>query len=571
MSDPSCRVLVVDDDPSQLRLLSKWLEAAGYEVTRATDGQEAITAIQRHAPHILVADWEMPRIDGLELCRWLRQQDLATYVYTLIVTCHSSSADMVAALEAGADDFLRKPINKPELLARVRSGLRILELERRLNARAQSDPLTGLATRRAFLEQLEREWSRSCRSSIPLSCVMLDIDFFKRINDTFGHRAGDQVLRDVATVLSESCRGGDFVGRYGGEEFCLLLPETTEENAVLGANRVRQRIAAMVKVLGDDGHPVTASFGVAQRRTDTQGPEELIDLADQALLIAKRTGRDRVTGFQSLASSAGLLTNAAGPGAMFQGLTARQVMTTVVAGLHQDDTAGIATQFFLQWRLNSAPVVDDVGQLVGILSEHDVMSIMLWPQWWLSKIRDVMKRNAVCYDEGTPVLTIYEFLSRVSIRGVVIVNDRRPTGVIDRSSLLRWFTNRLAVSPDVPAEELPCSDPSIVESGLPLDSRLVAQQIACTLRREAEELERRITLTSDEWVPSIVGGVSRIEDLINDLLAFTRHVNLAGHVQHTDATTVTPPVVGVDAAGSQLWSPLDYEPDLSTPVQDGRE
>ncbi|MCA9143382.1 MAG: diguanylate cyclase [Planctomycetales bacterium] len=550
MSNEPVNILIADDDSALLRLLRKWMESSGYIIESAGDGRQAIAAIETSCPHILIADRDMPHIDGIELCRWLRKQDLPRYVYTIVVTSHCSSDNMVEAFEAGADDFLKKPIDKAELVARVKSGLRVLELESKLNVLVKTDSLTGLATRRTFFELAEREWSRARRHHIPLSAVMIDIDFFKRINDTYGHRVGDQALRAVAKVLQESCRGSDVIGRYGGEEFCVLLPETDESHAIAWAERVRERLASKDKLVDGLSTSITASFGVAERLADTNQPDTLVDLADQALLVAKRSGRDRVVGFQSLATSTCARTTVAGPEAMFDGLVARNVMTTVIAGLSENETVGRAARYFLRFRFNSAPVVDDAGKLVGILSERDVMSIMMWPKWWSTTIKDVMKRNVVCYEESSPVVAIYDFLSRVSLRGVIVVKDGRPTGMINRGSLLRWFTNLLAMTPgsmmDAPALE------AISKEGpTSADPREHVAMIARALVTEVTGLEDRIGREESDLVPAVVGGVSRIEELLNDLLAFSRDANVVGFGSEQNAPQSNDPTVGtlVDLLG----------------------
>src|SRR5688572_4181278 len=185
------KVLLVDDDPAMLRLLAKWLEAEGYEVLRAGDGRAAMEMIEAEHPRLLVTDWEMPNLNGLELCRWVRSQNFGHYLYTIFITVRTESADMLKGLEAGADDFLKKPVDRNELLARIRAGSRVMELEQRLSLLANTDGMTGLSTRRVLFDDLKREWSRSSRYHTPLSCVMIDIDYFKRINDTHGHQAGD--------------------------------------------------------------------------------------------------------------------------------------------------------------------------------------------------------------------------------------------------------------------------------------------------------------------------------------------------------------------------------------------
>jgi PleD family two-component response regulator len=201
MPTEALKVLLVDDDPAMLRLLAKWLEAEGYQVLRAGDGRMAAELIEAERPRLLVTDWEMPNLDGLELCRWVRSQNFGHYIYTVFLTVRSDSTDMLKGLEAGADDFLKKPVDRNELLARIRAGSRVMELEQRLRLLANTDALTGLPTRRVLFDDVQREWGRAERYHNPLSCVMIDIDFFKRINDIHGHQAGDEVLRAVGHEL----------------------------------------------------------------------------------------------------------------------------------------------------------------------------------------------------------------------------------------------------------------------------------------------------------------------------------------------------------------------------------
>ncbi len=527
MSAGQLNVLLVDDESGTLRLLSQWLEGAGFSVTTASDGCQAAVAIEAACPHILLADWMMPGMDGMDLCRWLRRQETPHYVYTILFSGRSGDDDMVRGLEAGADDFLKKPVVHGELLARLQAATRVLDWEQRLRELAAADVLTGLANQRTLYECMEREWGRAKRHHYPLSCVMLDIDFFKRVNDTLGHAAGDTVIRRVATMLRENCRTSDVVSRYGGEEFCVLLPETDERNAVLWADRVRRALAATKIPVGGKEISVTASFGVAQRLDDTQSPETLVDLADQALLVAKRSGRDRVVGFQSIGQSSQLQSAAEGAAALFNHLPARTVMTTIVASLQQDEPVGRAANHFLRFRFSSAPVVDERGKLVGMLSEKDVMAIMLMPNWWSHKIKDVMKTNVVYYEEDTPALSIFEFLCRVSMRSVVIVNDGRPTGILSRGSLLRWFTNSQRNETFAGGEE-----PSSAR-GAELAPRLSAigprESLLLTARAlstEAAALELRLRSDDDDLVPCLVGGASRMQELVNDLLANSRYANV---------------------------------------------
>ena len=238
MTPANYRVLLVDDDPAMLRILSKWLAKAGYPVRTAVDGQEALEAIELECPDFLVTDWEMPRLDGLELCRRVREMLLPHYVYIIFLTVRTGAKEMIAGLENGADDFLTKPVTEGELLARMRSSLRVLELERRLSVMAHTDSLTGLLTQRSFYESLEKEWHRAKRFHLPLSCVMMDLDFFKQVNDVHGHQAGDSVLKFVAELLVDNCRASDTVCRYGGEEFCTMSAgDQRERGGGLGGTR----------------------------------------------------------------------------------------------------------------------------------------------------------------------------------------------------------------------------------------------------------------------------------------------------------------------------------------------
>jgi diguanylate cyclase (GGDEF)-like protein len=403
-------------------------------------------------------------------------------------------------------------------LARLRAGTRVLAWERRLREMANTDGLTGLMTQRTFYEILQKEWSRVKRLHLPLSCVMIDLDFFKRINDVHGHPAGDQVLRRAAKLMLEKTRSSDTVCRYGGEEFCVLLPETNEESAALWAERMRMALAMERIALGEEPLQITGSFGVAQRYDDTQTPEQLIDQADQALLCAKRTGRDRVIRYQSLDSSGDLKIESDAQADLFAGIEARHVMTPLVLCLHEEETIGQAAEFFLRSRINSAPVVDDEGNLSGVLSEKDLMMTLVSPDYWQLPLRDVMKPNVITYEESTPVRTIYEFLCRVSLRRVVIVDGGRPTGVISRGTLLRWFRNLVIGKGLVPAE---FSRLDATESD-PYRSKERLVETARTLARQAAELYAQFQQGGEDLMPFIVGSSTAMQDLLNDLLAHSR-------------------------------------------------
>jgi diguanylate cyclase (GGDEF)-like protein len=517
------RILLIDDDAASLRLMSLWLEEAGYTVHCVSSGEAALESVAADCPHFVISDWDMPGMDGLELCRRLRQEKLAHYVYTLLVTGKSRPEDIVQGLEAGADDYIAKPVHRAELLARVRAGGRLLELESRLAELARTDPLTGVPTQRVFYEAAEKEAERVRRYRLPLSCVMLDVDFFKRVNDTYGHQAGDQVLKGVAQLLAASCRATDSLCRYGGEEFCALLPETTEQDAALWADRVRRGLLEIDFVY--DGRPlrVTASFGVASMASPSLGAAELVDRADQALLVAKQTGRDRVVCFSTL-DDRPLRGRLVPPcyDALFHEVLARDVMTTLVAPLKAGDTIRRAADYFLNYRIGSSPVVDEDGRLVGIVSERDLMQAEPTLAGWAQPVRAVMKSNVVCYAADTPIAVVFQFLCRVTIRAVVVVCGSVPVGVISRGSFLRWFANRLRLAEAELASAELFAQPTTREEL----AREYSAQLAQALAHHASVMEQALAEPGDDLTSPVVAAASRMQEMLLDLLGWSRYLQV---------------------------------------------
>lgn len=292
-------VLIVDDDPQVREQLKAPLRDAGYEVEWAASGREALEAVRYYPPSFLITDWDHDPPSGPELCRLVRAEKLPHYVYIMLLSSRRRTRDVVQGLAAGADTYLTKPVPPGELIARLAAGSRMLELERRLSEQASRDPLTGLLNRRNFFDIFRKEWLRSERYDYPLSCVMIDIDHFKQINDTWGHLAGDDAIKAVARHIDKSCRASDWVCRFGGEEFCVLLPESNIRGAAQWAERCRKGMETIV--LAPDRPSITASFGAAQKLAGIESPERLLDAADQALLAAKRAGRNRVLAHQDIA------------------------------------------------------------------------------------------------------------------------------------------------------------------------------------------------------------------------------------------------------------------------------
>ncbi|KAA0256389.1 diguanylate cyclase [Acidobacteria bacterium ACD] len=294
-------VLVVEDDPAFRELLTRTLAAAGCRVEVAVDGQEALQLVRSSRPEVIVTDWEMPNVDGVTLCRLVKGTEELRNTHVLILSSRGETGSKVVGLDNGADDYLVKPVDPDELVARVRAGLRLQRALTDLAARnellsrlALSDPLTGLANRRAFDEAIAREVARTARLCRPLSLLVLDLDRFKQVNDTYGHPTGDDVLNGLAALLARVCRRGDLPARLGGDEFAILLPHTGPEQALLVAERIRRTVEGAP--LGRTSPvPMTVSIGSATLHSPEQGgPESLVARADAALYRSKSLGRNRV-------------------------------------------------------------------------------------------------------------------------------------------------------------------------------------------------------------------------------------------------------------------------------------
>ncbi|OWY72983.1 hypothetical protein B7486_01155 [cyanobacterium TDX16] len=317
------RLLIVDDDSFSVRLLEKYLASSGYEIHRAANGKEALHMALQLAPDIVITDWVMPEMDGLALAKALRQHEGIGFTYVVMVTAQSDIEDLVEAFESGVDDFLKKPINRTELTARLRAGERIIDLERRavkrqreihrlnaemavshqklealnnkLNMIAVTDELTGLLNRREAISRLKEQWENQNRYKSSFSIVAMDIDHFKQVNDTYGHAAGDLVLKSVAQCLRDTVRTTDIVCRTGGEEFLVICPNVGCEGGATCAEHIRASVAAMVCSFEGVTIPVTISAGVAERTSSHITPDDVLVSADKALYESKRSGRNRVT------------------------------------------------------------------------------------------------------------------------------------------------------------------------------------------------------------------------------------------------------------------------------------
>ena len=299
------KILIAEDEAVSRRVLQATLSKWGFEVVACADGVAAWDAIrQPDAPQLVVLDWMMPGLDGLEICRLMREREGegAPYSYILLLTGKTEREDIVQGLEAGADDYVAKPFDASELKVRLRAGQRILELQAALVAtqdelrnQATHDSLTGIWNRGAIIDILERELNRASRQQSPTSVVMADIDHFKQINDTHGHAAGDDALKAAVKAIQAALRPFDLVGRYGGEEFLVVVPNCEAAGAAVVAERIRRTLSETNVATGSQSLQVSGSFGVATNvPAQPASIDALIQLADAALYRAKASGRNRV-------------------------------------------------------------------------------------------------------------------------------------------------------------------------------------------------------------------------------------------------------------------------------------
>ena len=296
------QLLVVDDSPVYRKLVEHALEAEPYSLLFAKSGSEALALFAQHAPSIVITDWMMPDLSGLDLCERIRAESKGGYTYIILLTGITEKENVVKGLAAGADDYLTKPFDTGELLARIGVGRRTLDLHREidtknrlLEAMANTDPLTGLPNRRAIEDWTTRQLRGASRHGYSIWAVLADLDCFKKVNDTFGHDAGDAVLRSFAEILGKGCRASDFCARLGGDEFLLVISHVNEPGVLLSMERLREEFASRRFEFNGGAVHLTASFGVAGFE-GKEAPEfgALVKQADEAMYVAKRAGGNQV-------------------------------------------------------------------------------------------------------------------------------------------------------------------------------------------------------------------------------------------------------------------------------------
>lgn len=303
VSNSNREIMVVDDDSDHLNFVRKTLEYEGFKVKTVDCGEKAVQAMEESLPDLLILDVNMPGISGIETLNLLRQK--LSYVAVIFVSGNDKPSDVVMGLDAGADDYIRKPFDIKELISRIKAKLRVKDLNDQLRAANEKlkelveiDDLTGLFNMRSIYQRLENEIVRSQRFKKVLAIVMMDMDHFKSVNDQHDHLFGSHVLAEVGKIIRANIRKVDFAARYGGDEFLIAITETSEEGAMLFANRLREKITQTIFKSGNDSVKLTSSLGIAITHPDvTIDARDLVRKADEYLYEAKKKGRNRVEFF----------------------------------------------------------------------------------------------------------------------------------------------------------------------------------------------------------------------------------------------------------------------------------
>lgn len=287
-------VLLIDDAEDVHRLVQARLRHEAIDLQSATSGQQGVEMAIKLRPSAILLDLDMPVMDGFAVIRAVKNESTLSNVPILVISALSQCGDKVTAFDLGATDYVTKPFDFAELRARLRAALRTDRLLRLLSESAELDGLTALGNRASFNRRWASEVAENRRYGKPLSLAVLDIDFFKRINDTYGHQAGDEVLVEFAKILIRECRASDVACRYGGEEFAIIMPSTTAADSLVLLDRIRLAVAAAVFTRHPE-HKITVSAGVCGfEGAGTLAPEQWLEAADKALYAAKRNGRNRI-------------------------------------------------------------------------------------------------------------------------------------------------------------------------------------------------------------------------------------------------------------------------------------
>ncbi len=451
MNSRPFRLLVVADDRKILRRLSRFLKVFGFLVDPVADGRQARAVYEAHPPDFLIVDGDSP---AMQHCRSLFSENRNGYTYSFLLVRDMHMEGLTEALRAGVDDFLAKPLVYGELLARLRSGARVLEYERRMREQSAIDLTTSLLSRSAFQDRLQSELDGDGKKI--LSCVLLDLDFFDNINRLYGFGSGDEVLRAIADHLKSMAGECKYLASFGSGRFAAMLPDTSDARALAWAESVREAISRLEVPVAHETIALTGSLGVSSSLNDGTAAKAVIELAEEAVVGAKASGRNCVARCGQFDGETREWEDLATQGRLFDNTVARDVMISCPLVACGDDDLQRVAELLDQTRLSDIPVVDAHGKVVGLFNRDRLPGQMSRSSTWRKKVKDVMDRDAPMVGEDTSFNDLMDFFTSGDDAQYVaiVVRHDQPLGMVFRNGLAALSE---PLTTDRFAPEIPCS------------------------------------------------------------------------------------------------------------------
>lgn len=427
-------VLLATHEPQLLRHVSRFLKEFGYVVCPAAEPSSALAAWEARRPSLVVVDDAFGGEGGVAFCRQLRAASGGDAAYVMLFGASSDAEAVTAALEAGVDDFLIKPVVYGEFLSRLRAAARMAEVDRRVAMQLRQDALTGLTNREGFVDRLRHALAHQTQPR-PAGLVVVDLDWFSRVAIAAGRDVADEALVAVAGLLRKLTDPNDLLARIDADRFAVWLGDERDQDAMAWAELARQEIAKLELGDGEDPLRLTASFGVVAEWQSTESADALLDRARQAVVTAKTSGRNAVALAGQFADEDLLWNELAAPGKLFEDTTARDVMVPCTTSLHVDDTLGQAAAKFRRTGASTLPVTEKSGALAGLLSDEVVADLPTGRNSETRRVRDVMSKTIPRYQPETSFNDLMDFFVRGNGSVLVVVENSKPIGLVTRGSL----------------------------------------------------------------------------------------------------------------------------------------
>jgi two-component system, cell cycle response regulator len=437
------KILLVSEDRGLLRGLFRFLTVFGYEVDEAADAQQALAAWEAKRPDFLIIDGPQAFQRSLQRCMSTHVMGETIKVYTFLLTGPEHEVDPAASLAAGVDDFLAKPLDYGELLARLQAGARSVEFERRLRSQAATHPLTGCLTRSALVRRIGAAAADPQNAERWCACVVLDLDFFRRVNYHHGHQAGDELLKSIAQKIRSYCGDGAPLACFGADRFGVFLAGKNESEAAAWAEQLRRELADAEFTWQDAVMRITASFGVSAAKGRSLKAEDFVQTAADALRQAKASGRDCVARYREFDEESKAWNELAAPGRLFERTCARNVMIPCSAAISPKESLPVAVAMFKKTQLAALPVVDAAGKLKGLLLDETVFEDLSEDRVSNGTVGEVMLADPPRFEECDRFESLLDFFTRQSRALAVVTHQGRPTGLVTRQSLATltsWHT-----------------------------------------------------------------------------------------------------------------------------------